>query len=325
MDQIWGNTTQYTEIVWGWQIAVYLFLAGLSAGALISAILVKWRSNLAEGYDGIMKAGALIALPAISLGLALLVVDLGKPFSFWMLMFHFNLKSVMSIGVILLSVYSGLMTIFAAVIFKKEFAENSWTAWAFRPFLFIVEWFEGLGKWFDWVMLVLAIGIAAYTGFLLSALVAKPLLNVPVLPLLFLVSGISSGVAGCIAVSILFFKRSVQESNLKYLLSLDTKLIPTELFILFVMFIGLFNMGGQYAIVGQQALTIGVWAKIFWGGIIGIGLLGPLFIVTFSLHQYEQSDHAPIPVGSLLINSALVLTGVILLRFYMLYAGQTFI
>ncbi len=325
MDQIWGNTTQYTEIVWGWQIAVYLFLAGLSAGALISAILVKWRSNLSAGYDGIMKAGAVIALPAISLGLALLVFDLGKPVSFWLLMFHFNLKSVMSIGVILLSVYSGFMTVFAAVIFKKEFAENSLTAWAFRPFLFIIEWFEGLGKWFDWVMVVLAIGIAAYTGFLLSALVAKPLLNVPVLPLLFLISGISSGIAGSIAVSILFFKQSVKESNLKYLLSLDTKLIPTELFILFVMFTGLFNMGGQYAIVGQQALTIGIWAKVFWAGIVGIGLLGPLLVITLSLHQYEESDHAPIPVGALLVNSGLVLTGVILLRFYMLYAGQTFI
>ena len=324
MDQIWGSVAQYTKIIWGWEIAVYLFLAGLSAGALISAILVKWRSNLSQGYDGIMKAGAVIALPAISLGLALLIVDLGKPLSFWLLMLHFNLNSVMSIGVILLSIYSIFMTIFGVVIFKKELLEYSLTAWAVKPFLFIVEWFEKAGRWFDWIMVVLALGIAAYTGFLLSALVAKPLLNVPLLPVLFLVSGISSGVAACIALSVTVFKESVRESNLKYLLSLDTKLIPTELFILFVMFTGLFNMGGQYAVVGHQALTIGIWAKVFWFGIIGVGLIGPLLVIAFSLHHYEQSESAPVPVGTLLVNSVLVLTGVMLLRFYMLYAGQIF-
>lgn len=325
MDQIWGSTAQYTKIIWGWEIAVYLFLAGLSAGALISAILVKWRSEASARRDGIMKAGALLALPAISLGLLLLIVDLGKPLTFYLLMFHYNLQSVMSIGVILLSVYSLLMAVFAAVIFKTELAESFVTAWLFRPILFIVERIERFGRWFDWIMVALAVGIAAYTGFLLSALVAKPLLNVPVLPILFLISGVSSGIAGCVAVSLLLFRDTVRSENLKYLLSLDTKLIPAELFVLFVLFTGLFNMGGQYAIVGMAALTVGAWSNVFWFGVVGVGLIAPLVLAATSLSRYEKSADAPVPVGTLLINSALVLTGVILLRFYILYAGQTFI
>lgn len=45
------------------------------------------------------------------------------------------------------------------------------------------------------VMLVLAVLLGAYTGFLLSALKSYPFLNNPILPVLFLFSGISSGAA----------------------------------------------------------------------------------------------------------------------------------
>ena len=44
-------------------------------------------------------------------------------------------------------------------------------------------------------MLVLAVLVGAYTGFLLSALKSYPFLNNPILPVLFLFSGISSGAA----------------------------------------------------------------------------------------------------------------------------------
>lgn len=44
-------------------------------------------------------------------------------------------------------------------------------------------------------MLVLAVLLGAYTGFLLSALKSYPFLNNPILPVLFLFSGISSGAA----------------------------------------------------------------------------------------------------------------------------------
>ena len=323
MDQIWGSMAQYTKIVWPWEIAIYLFLAGLSAGALISAVLVKWRSGNNPKADGIIKAGALLACPAISLGLGLLIFDLGKPLTFWMLMVYFNLNSVMSLGVILLTVYSILTSIFALVVFKDELLNSDLVGWAIKPIMPVVTFFERFGKVFDWIMLVCAVCIAAYTGFLLSVLVAKPLMNGAALPLLFLVSGISSGIAACIVTSLTLFKNTVQQTNLKYLAAIDAKLVPMELVILFAMFVGMFNMGGHYAEVAEQALTIGIWAKVFWIGVIGLGLVTPL-IISASLHRYESNEGLVMPTGKLLINCGLVLTGVVLLRFYILYAGQTF-
>ncbi|HWR08044.1 NrfD/PsrC family molybdoenzyme membrane anchor subunit [Sporomusa sp.] len=341
MDQLWGAMAQYSVIQWEWPVAVYLFLAGLSAGALIAALLVKWKNGSASSYDGMVKAGALLAPISIMIGQGLLIVDLSKPLSFWLLMLHYQFQSVMSIGVILLMIYSGLSTLFAAIVFKEYLADSPLSEWFFKPLLPLVEWFENRGVWLEWVMSLVAISIAVYTGFLLSALGAKPLLNVPLLPLLFLISGMSAGVGACIALGVTLFNESVEEKNVHYLLSVDTKLLPIELFVLFVMFTGLLNMGGQYAVVAKQALTSGIWANIFWIGVVGIGLILPIIVSLTSLHgskvamspavsltaggaSYHQTQSA-IPRGTLLVNCTLVMIGSALLRLYIVYAGQIFI
>ena len=341
MDQIWGSMAQYHEVLWEWPVALYLFLAGLSAGAFIAALLVKWKDGLGGRYDGLVKAGALLAPITIMIGQGLLIIDLSKPLYFWLLMLHYQLQSIMSIGVILLLIYSGLATLFAAIIYKEWLADFEWTEWMFKPLLPIIEWFENRGAWLEWLMGLMSIAIAVYTGFLLSALGAKPLLNVPLLPLLFLISGLSAGVGACIAVGVTLFNESVEEGNLQYLLSLDTKLLPVELFVLFVMFSGLINMGGQYAVVARQALSSGIWANIFWVGVVGLGLLVPIIVSLTSLHGKKavishstalSADGAnfyeigpSISKGTLLINCTLVLLGSALLRLYIVYAGQIFI
>lgn len=318
MDVIWGNTAQYTEIAWGWPIAVYLFLAGLSAGSLMTALLVKWiEGNDTPPWDGLIKAGALIAPPAIILGLGLLVIDLGKPLYFWLLMLHYQLASVMSIGVILLVVYTPLSLIFTAAIFKHHLEEAAWSASWFRPLLPLVEKLERVRS-IEGVMFFLAACVATYTGFLLSAIVAKPLLNTPLLPLLFLVSGLSAGIAANVLVGLTIFRSTVEEENLKYLLALDLRVIPFELFTLFLLFVGMYYHGGAYADIARAALTTGPWAVVFWVGVVGAGLVLPVAIAVTSLHGHVYR------LGTVLFNSAVALLGVVLLRFYVLYAGQIF-
>jgi polysulfide reductase chain C len=343
MDSVWGSVAQYQEIYWGWPIAIYLFLAGLSAGSLISALMVKWSGgNMGYSWDGLIKAGALLAPPAILIGQGLLIFDLGKPLSFYLLMMYYQLTSVMSIGVLLLLLYTPLVLLYTAMVFKSTLAEHGWSEWWFKPFLPVIEWAEDAGVWVEGIMCLSAISIATYTGFLLSALVAKPLFNIPVLPLLFLASGLSAGTAANMLVGLLLFKDSVNTQNLKYLLNLDMRIIPAELFVLFLMFTGLHYLGGNYAVVAQQALTIGVWAKVFWLGVVGIGLLLPMIVALISLHSFEQSITVSqvatptgsanaagsvmqnTPVSTIVFNAGFVLTGVVLLRFYVLYAGQIF-
>ena len=129
MGKYLGEHCTVQQIVWPWPIAIYLFLAGLSAGSLMTAIMVKWaRGNERAPWDGLIKAGALIAPPAIMFGTALLVFDLGKPLTFWYLLVYYNFKSVMSIGTLLLSVYSPLTILFFTIIFKKSLLRENATA-----------------------------------------------------------------------------------------------------------------------------------------------------------------------------------------------------
>lgn len=315
MDILWGNSAQYTTVYWPWPIAIYLFLAGLSAGSLMVAIIVKWmEGNATPPWDGLIKAGAAIAPPAIILGLALLILDLGKPLTFWYLMIHANPISVMSIGVWLLSLYTPLALIFFAIIFSHQgrFAEF------LKPFAPIYGYCESLGKKFEGFLVALSIGVAAYTGFLLSAMPSFPLFNQPILPLLFLISGFSAGIAANILLGLTVFKSSVNEENLKYLLALDLRVVPFEMVTLFMMFAGMHFLGGAHAVVVSQVLSTGVWAGVFWFGVVGIGLIVPVVVALTALHGHSYRLH------TVLFNSGAVLIGVILLRFYILYAGQLF-
>jgi polysulfide reductase chain C len=319
MDNIWGSSLQYNEIVWPWPIAAYLFLAGLSAGSLMISLLVKWvEGNDTPPWDGLIKAGSLIAPVTIVVGLVLLIIDLGKPLAFWRLLIHYQLSSVMSIGVILLFLYSPLAFLFPLIIFKQHLSQANWSRAWFSPIKPVVEGFERTGIWGEALMAIFGVSIATYTGFLLSALIGKPLLNQPILPLLFLVSSLSAGVAANILLGLTLFEHAVEQKNLKYLLALDLRVIPLEMFLLLLMFIGLHFLGGSFAQAGIEALTTGAWAGVFWIGVVGIGLLLPVIIAITALHGHKYQ------LGTVLLNSTLVLAGVVVLRVYLLYAGQIF-
>lgn len=42
MNNMSGSLAQYTQIYWGGEIALYLFLAGLASGAMVVAIILRW-------------------------------------------------------------------------------------------------------------------------------------------------------------------------------------------------------------------------------------------------------------------------------------------
>ena len=83
------------ELTWDLMIVIYLFTAGLSAGSMIT-------SNLAFLYGGkdferVGRFGAYISPFPISLGLSVLLLDLGSPFNFYRLFMTLQVRSPMSL------------------------------------------------------------------------------------------------------------------------------------------------------------------------------------------------------------------------------------
>ena len=66
---------------WNWSVALYLFLAGVSAGAFAISALAYFLGQ--EKYQNITRIGAYIAPFPLVFGIACLIYDLERPSLFW--------------------------------------------------------------------------------------------------------------------------------------------------------------------------------------------------------------------------------------------------
>ena len=225
------------EHSWGWPIASYLFLGGLGGGMIVVAGL----ADLAFGRGEPFSLGSLLAGIAIAIGSALLIFELGRPFQFWRVLSR--QKAIMTAGAWMLS-----FTIFTSFAYFSFWPD-------FSPWRQLV----GLRHLFAGINIVLGLGVCIYTGILLGSLRTRGFWNTPVLPLLFLVSGISTGVA---AQSLLAgsWPCRVTPGELgavhAALRSCDLALIVFELIIVFV-YVGMmrFSAGPVTARIAAQWLT----------------------------------------------------------------------
>lgn len=316
MNEIWGSYE--LGLVWNWAIALYLFLAGLSSGAIMCALSVEWLNpSKKKPWDAFVESGVLIAPIAIILGLFILVFDLTKPLSFYQLLIHYNFDSVMSLGVILLLFYTPLCVIYAILRFRGKL-ESGFMGTLFKKCAKFLDFLESKSLWLGRLIFLLAAGVGVYTGFLLSAIQTYPLFNSPILPILFLASGISSGIAACIFFGIMCFSKDISKENTKTLLLADLRVIPIELLLLFALFVGLYFQGGEKALIAITSLSSGSWAAVFWIGVIGIGIATPTIIALTALKNHAYK------VNFILFNALAVLLGVFALRLFILYAGQIY-
>lgn len=305
----------FDSLVWDWIIAIYLFLAGMSAGAVMISIYLKRK--VIQGHpstNGIIKATAILAPFGIIAGLVILIFHLTKPWSFWKIMVFYNTSSVMSMGVMLFQIYMVVLFAWIAIIFKDDLLK------LLNGRLPIVDKVMGIiSKYENSIELFLgflAVMLAAYTGFLLSVLKTYPLLNNPVLPILFLFSSLSSGAAACLLFGIIGFKESAHSASVKWIHKFERPVVVFELFVLFAFFSGLYFGGGQREAAVMAAIGGGFWASWFWYGVIGLGMLVPLGLNAVS------SDGVKYNKAFIMLVTTLSLIGVLMLRTFILYAGQ---
>ncbi|MGP2409054.1 cytochrome c nitrite reductase subunit NrfD [Yersinia sp. 2553 StPb PI] len=307
----------FASLVWDWPIAIYLFLIGVSAGMVVVSLLVKQRVLGGEAArSGLVKSTAMMAPLAVIMGLFILILHLTRPWTFWKLMFFYSTSSVMSLGVMLFQIYMVVLLVWLAVIFRhgltallQPYRKLNWVGTVLHKLAPIECKLEPL-------MMFLAVALGAYTGFLLSALKSYPLLNNPVLPVLFLFSGVSSGIAAMVLCAVTFFKEPIDSPALAFVHRLEKPVVWLELFLLLAFFTGLWFGGGQKEVAVAVALGGGFWAAMFWFWVIGCGMVLPLVLNRFCSHGMRHR------VSFLVTVSGLSLFGVLVLRFFILYAGQ---
>ncbi|WP_413723985.1 cytochrome c nitrite reductase subunit NrfD [Sodalis sp. RH16] len=302
----------FDTLVWDWPIAVYLLLIGISSGMVIIAVLLKRYILVANAADdGVIKATTIIAPLTVILGLVILIFHLARSWTFWYLMVFYNPHSIMSLGVMLFQIYMAVLILWIIAIYQAKISDIINLAWVSRLVRLIAKGERGL----DIIMIFLAVLLGVYTGFLLLALKSYPLLNNPVLPLLFLASGLTSAVAMAILCGLMFYKQSVHSPSLAFIHKLELPLIIMEFGLLAVFFIGLIFGGGQKEVAAATALR-GFWGAVFWLGVMGLGILLPIAL------KLLCSERIKFNKAYLVTMSAIGLCSVFILRMFILYAGQ---
>lgn len=296
-------------IAWPWPIAVYLFLAGISGGAVAVALMLNFFKHTTD-VTPMLKSAGIIGLSTILLGMLCLVLDLTNPLYFWRILVYYNPTSVMSIGVMLLLLYIPLVAVLVVMCFADIFSQWPFLSWI-KP---LCEKLEAVRTWINAIVMVLALAICAYTGFLISALIRFPLINTAVLPALFVASGISAGMAATKILAACCFGAKETDPDMHAMHQAEWPVMATEAFCLFMIAIALLS-GNESARLAFNAFTEGVWAVVFWIGAVVIGFGIPL--VTSLLAGSKPESKAAFYFAGLC-----AIGGMMCLRLFILYAGQ---
>jgi formate-dependent nitrite reductase membrane component NrfD len=289
---------------WAWYyIAFYFFIAGTAAGAYCIG-------SMEELFGGkkqceISRAAYYITFPLLMLVPVPLIADLGRPGRFWHLFFYvnettpyINLQSPMSVGswVLLLFSVCAMLSFLDNLVAEKRLA--------CAPFAHLYTSLPR--KLYALFGTVAGFFVAGYTGVLLNVTSqAFWAATAPLMGPLFIISGASTG-AAAIALFMVWRKTVTQYAFAK-LERFDRIVMVSEL----LMIGALFVCAGKYA----TPLVSTPLLMPFWGGVIGAGILAPLWFT-------RTVRRAGTDTGPVITASILSLVGGVMLRFCMLQAGQ---
>jgi formate-dependent nitrite reductase membrane component NrfD len=274
--------------VWGWEIAVYLFLGGIAAGVMIVAGLAGLRESRA--------ARLLIFVAPIALSLGMLALFLDLEHKIHVLRFYTALRvtSPMSWGSwILLLIYPASL-LYGVAQLELHGRLAGVAEFARRHEVSLRRINVGLG-----------VALGAYTGILLGTLSARAAWSSLFLAPLFLASGISAAAA----LAMLF---PVGENDRNVLQRWDLIAITAEALLLAFFLVDLVSAGGARGRAAAAIFLGGPYTAVFWALVVIAGLALPLSLELFEMRRHVHFVVAPI----------LVLAGGLSLRWILVLAGQ---
>lgn len=247
-------------IAWGLWVAMYLFLAGLAAGAYMLATL-DYLFNVPQ-FKGTGKAmlwAALVTLPA---GLASIGMDLGHMERIWKVYLQPNFNSFLALMVWGYTIFLALIALSLYLAFTRPE----------KPVMKIVMW----------IGLAVAILVAGGVGFLLGGNAARLFWHVGLLPVQFPVFALASGSALMLVILGWFGPKEDngrRGAQLWMLAILTVVLCVVKLYFVWSDFVQSMYGGEPANVQAVQAVLFGPYAFSFWVIQIGLGTLIPIIVL----------------------------------------------
>ncbi len=272
-------TGMNNQIVWGTPHVFAVFLIVAASGALnvasISSVFQK------TAYKPLARLSGLLAIALLAGGLAILVLDLGRPDRLIVAMTYYNFKSIFAWNIILYIGFMGVVAIYLWMMMERKM--NKFTRVAgFSAFIW---------------RLILTTGTGSIFGFL----VARQAYDTAILAPMFIIMSFAFGLAIFILVLIGIYKwsdRPLGDSILFRLKNLLGVFIGAVLY--FVLTYHLTNLYITENHGVEQFILVdgGVYTKLFWIVQILIGSLLPLALL---YHPSTGKSRGWIGIASLLV------------------------
>ncbi len=296
--------------VWGPLLAWDLFLGGAGAGAYLIGVIAQ---RLGGRYRHLAKPGIYAGPPMVAVGALLLLIELGQPLLFWRAFSNLG-SSMMSVGVIIISIFIVLGFIHIALSLFPRLGVK-----------------EKAQRWLGGINGLFGLGIMIYTGLLLGVVKAVPFWNTPTMPALFLLSALVAGLATVILIVGLqrwVMPATVRENKAEEISESVQGVIPSVAILVVGVLLSLFllvfvmSSAGVTAAESASYLLTGSYATAFWVGVVVVGLLVPLGLVTWvSVQRGKMALGRVVDISTLAAFCLLV--GGLILRYAVVAAGAS--
>lgn len=282
---------QETFGIW---IAIYFYFQGISAGSFILSTISYVFGQ--TKYKPISKIAIVLAIAILVIAPLALLIHVGKPLRTWRLFYEINLISPISWGSFLLTLYPLNCIIYAYFLFKNN---------------------DKMSRVFGMIGIPLAMAYYAYCGFILSFATARPLWNTALMPVLFLVAAIASGIALLIFVVFIkdrFFsgERTVNEELIFDLGRLLAVFILIDIFLVLCHVVMLFT-GQADAIKAGSLIMTGEFGLLFLVIENGLCKVLPFFLIFSGRFM---------TIKRVVLASFLVMVGIFYMRYVLVLAGE---
>lgn len=253
-------TGMSNRIVWGTPHVFAVFLIVAASGALNVASIASVFGR--ELYKPLARLSGLLAATLLAGGLAVLVLDLGRPDRLIVAMTHYNFKSIFAWNIFLYTGFLAVVALYLWTMFERRMAGHSARAGMLA---------------FLW-RLVLTTGTGSIFGFL----VAREPFNSAILAPLFIVMSFSFGLAVFVLVLMAAFRwsgRSLGDALLERLGRLLGIFVAVVLYFVAIQYLTGLYIARQHDVVRFFLSDGGIYPLAFWLGQVLLGGLVPLVLL----------------------------------------------
>ena len=268
-------TGMTNQIVWGTPHVFAVFLIVAASGALNVASVSSVFNRLA--YKPFARLSGILAISLLAGGLAVLVLDLGRPDRLLVAMTTYNFRSIFAWNIYL---YTGFMAIVLAYLFSMMDRR--------------VSKITAVNKTFGWAAFTWRLILTTGTGSIFGFLVARDAVSGGVMAPLFIASSLVYGLAFTVLVLMMMSIETNETLCTREMISKFRGLLIifslTALFLTAILHVSKLYAAPTRAVEAFILRDGGIYPLVFWVGQIIVGNILPLILLAYMPRAHSKRN-----------------------------------